>query len=774
MKKSMLIEMLMDFIVLCLMAGSLSASLLMSIYIPVGFIQILLIIFMISITLRLVLLNKWTVMIIIPISIIIPLITILLLQPKQWLASIIFFLSWQINYMSGYAPFEPLFAKPTIWLWTTIICILFYILLIKLRYFIIPFVLGITLLFVLWFLGHEEIVLYIWLFALGCIVTWGGNYHKNLSKQYTMPQFGSWQAYALPLSIVIIITSGLIIPKDTKDMKWPFLIKNVQRIEDNINDKFKYSGPRQPFRLSETGFPSSHDQLGGPVMLNGDLVLEVSSPIPLYLRGSILNEYISTGWQDTIEDMRYRYKDNSWEQIRLATYSFDELIWNQLDADILNEFFPKVEAEITHVDINNTVLFNAQQLENIVISKGAPPPYFNSKGETFTSRNVTPDEPYTLITRIPNLTNQNFRKYLIDMTPTIDWRQPLPEVLWKDDVYHQKVLSIQENYMNIPDTVPQRVFDLVDDLTADKTSSLEKMLTIQDYLQNNFTYTLVPPFTPSDQDFVDYFLFELKEGYCTYFATAMAVMGRIAGIPTRYVEGFLMPSNANKDNIYEVKKLNGHAWVEIYFPKIGWITFDATPPGEVNDSGGAGTYSGQDLYWENYLQRMQEQQEQQAYQPQLPDTADGKPQHNTSDILINIGVITLIVLSSLLSLLSLGLLLCYIRYWRRVGKQTFHNQLHTYYKEILWLLKLFGSPIEQGETPYAYAAKVDKWLVNPEGSMTDISNILVSSEFGHYQLNETDIVHVKTFYQYLKSNIREVIGYPRFILHTMRRLLTQL
>src|SRR5699024_6942024 len=107
---------------------------------------------------------------------------------------------------------------------------------------------------------------------------------------------------------------------------------------------------------------------------------------------------------------------------------------------------------------------------------------------------------------------------------------------------------------------------------------INKALALEKYLKSNYKYTLSPPHTPPDSDFADYFIFDLKEGYCTYFATAMAVMGRSVGLPTRYVEGFSMPSNTNGHSIYNVRNSNSHAWVEVYFPNVGWLPFDPTPP----------------------------------------------------------------------------------------------------------------------------------------------------------------------------------------------------
>ena len=124
----------------------------------------------------------------------------------------------------------------------------------------------------------------------------------------------------------------------------------------------------------------------------------------------------------------------------------------------------------------------------------------------------------------------------------------------------------------------------------------ELAVDIAEYLDENYEYTLSPGKTPSDRDFVDYFLNESKNGYCTYFATAAVMMFRSAGVPARYVEGYSFSAsdgkaakgdkdvefygdvNISMDDYVEVEVLDSdaHAWVEYYVDGIGWIDFEVT------------------------------------------------------------------------------------------------------------------------------------------------------------------------------------------------------
>ncbi len=131
-------------------------------------------------------------------------------------------------------------------------------------------------------------------------------------------------------------------------------------------------------------------------------------------------------------------------------------------------------------------------------------------------------------------------------------------------------------YLELPDTFDTQIIDLSLALTADYAKKDEKMLALQSYLREHYSYDLKPGLPPADMDFVSYFLTEGKRGYCTYFASALATMGRAAGIPTRYVEGVLLPQTQGTDGAYTVRADRAHAWVEAYI-EGKWVIYEATP-----------------------------------------------------------------------------------------------------------------------------------------------------------------------------------------------------
>ncbi len=113
----------------------------------------------------------------------------------------------------------------------------------------------------------------------------------------------------------------------------------------------------------------------------------------------------------------------------------------------------------------------------------------------------------------------------------------------------------------------------------------ELVMAIVDYLKKNYTYTLDPTAAVDETlDGVENFLAVTKEGYCVQYASALALLLREAGIPARYVEGYVacdFSRNYNTDAVGSyvatVRDRNAHAWVEVWYDGIGWVQYEATP-----------------------------------------------------------------------------------------------------------------------------------------------------------------------------------------------------
>ncbi len=196
-----------------------------------------------------------------------------------------------------------------------------------------------------------------------------------------------------------------------------------------------------------------------------------------------------------------------------------------------------------------------------------------------------------------------------------------------------------ERYLQLPDTITPRTRELARELALDQETPYDVVATITNYLRTHITYNeTMPTRRPAGQDPIDWFLFDLREGFCNYYASSQVVMLRSLGIPARLAVGFAQGEWQASDGTYVVRRHDAHAWPEVYFPGLGWIEFEPTssqlplsrPLGESeSDSalgGGADTSGGggggtieRDL--EERLDRLLEADENEFAEDDVADTA---------------------------------------------------------------------------------------------------------------------------------------------------------
>lgn len=180
--------------------------------------------------------------------------------------------------------------------------------------------------------------------------------------------------------------------------------------------------------------------------------------------------------------------------------------------------------------------------------------------------------------------------------------------------------KIRKLYLDVPDKLYNSVekikpeidkyvakIMLKDNITEETVVNKDKLVirALVNYLNYNFEYTLSPGRPPNNMDPVEYFLLENKRGYCMYYAAAATAILRYYGIPTRYVEGYVVrtkdcengkridsreyvkklgvynTSMYDFNNVplyeYDIKDTNGHAWVEVFISGLGWVPVEVTP-----------------------------------------------------------------------------------------------------------------------------------------------------------------------------------------------------
>ena len=150
---------------------------------------------------------------------------------------------------------------------------------------------------------------------------------------------------------------------------------------------------------------------------------------------------------------------------------------------------------------------------------------------------------------------------------------------------------VLDTYLQLPDTMPSRIMYLAQELTRGAETPYEKAVAICNYLRT-LEYTVDIQAPPEGTDGVDYFLFELRRGYCQYFASAMTVLLRTSGVPSRMVVGYGPGelteqhglgdagghSNDGGQDLRDTFVVrNSHSWSEAFFPGYGWMPFEPTP-----------------------------------------------------------------------------------------------------------------------------------------------------------------------------------------------------
>jgi transglutaminase-like putative cysteine protease len=370
----------------------------------------------------------------------------------------------------------------------------------------------------------------------------------------------------VPLALIAALLAGLVIPENANNLRIKYVENAVDDVVDYIGQFSGFTRKKYSFSISAFGY-SSTSELGGPVSPSEDIALVVEGISPSLLKGSTKSYYSGKGWLNYSGISSHRYNSPLWASKRTDVFDLE-----RPDPDILKDkssrLYRTVRLKVTHYQNFHTV-FSPPKPRNIYSPVDSFVPYFNDLGELFPKKRLNFLDSYTI----------EAQQFMPFSSVAIDYMTELEKLVENEP--EEKMEKINELYLQLPDSLPPYVWALGNKLalSAESESKFLQAMAIKDYLTENFTYTLSPSYVPDDRDFVDYFL-ETRSGYCTYYATAMVVLARTAGIPARYCEGFMLTNAPHTDFVYTVTGERAHAWAELYFEGIGWIPFDATPIGQ--------------------------------------------------------------------------------------------------------------------------------------------------------------------------------------------------
>jgi transglutaminase-like putative cysteine protease len=283
--------------------------------------------------------------------------------------------------------------------------------------------------------------------------------------------------------------------------------------------------------------------LQGPIKLSSSEVLRVSAAEPGFLRVQVYDEYTPQGWKIG-------------ESAQITQNSWPALEPMQPPLDTLDQLRRSVSLQVT-----------ASKDSNVIVTAGQP------LAVNIDTRVVFGPGPADVTSVRPTSQLGDEDQYRVDSTVSDASVATLRSI---PDDYPDWTQA----YLQLPGDLPQRVKDLAQQVVDQNgaATAYDQASTIEQYLRGYGINLRIAAAGPRE-DSVDYFLFEAEEGYFDYHASAMVVMLRSLGIPSRIAVGYVVRTSDRvpDTNTYVVAEANSFAWPEVYFPGLGWIEFNPTP-----------------------------------------------------------------------------------------------------------------------------------------------------------------------------------------------------
>jgi transglutaminase-like putative cysteine protease len=298
-----------------------------------------------------------------------------------------------------------------------------------------------------------------------------------------------------------------------------------------------WAGRGQPLATSIVGFADevSLGSHGSQIFGNPEIVLRVAFP------GGAPTNLQSLYWRGRSYD---RFDGVRWSRSSRLPPSLAPSAWyERWGGEIL-------EQEIYGAPLDVQVLFALHPLMD-VDPQSRIQPIFDNAGDYVYWGSATP--VYTAYSLLGRPSPEQLRSAESGFIPSRQYFLQLPEL-------SEEMLTLADSIL---DPAPTRY---------------DKALSLVQWFQADFTYTLNLPATPREAT-LEHFLFQRRAGHCEYFSTAMAILLRSQGIPAREVNGFLGGEWSDFGDYLAVTQNQAHAWVEVWFPDYGWVPFDPTPSG---------------------------------------------------------------------------------------------------------------------------------------------------------------------------------------------------
>jgi transglutaminase-like putative cysteine protease len=272
-----------------------------------------------------------------------------------------------------------------------------------------------------------------------------------------------------------------------------------------------------------------------------DIVMIVTSDQPTLWRGTVLDHYSEGVWRESV------------------MYDWSEL--DRIPDPVSDESTTRRQFEIFNVRLTAYALLSAGDIM--------------SAKELTDSLRILSKRVYSTISVNRHLTQSYHAKYeIVSRDSEFIGSENLIERDLQFRTGTRRRLDESMLFLQLPPNLPQRVKALAQSITRNIDSVEGKVKAVEDHLAEGYTYSL-SDLSSGTQNPLEYFLFESRQGHCEYFASAMAILLRSAGVRTRVVQGFAPGTYV--DEKYVVRLKDAHLWTEVFYPDKGWKAHDPTP-----------------------------------------------------------------------------------------------------------------------------------------------------------------------------------------------------
>ncbi len=565
------------------------------------------------------------------------------------------------------------------------------------------------------------------------------------------------QLLAVPAAALCLVFSLWTVPQGEVVWQNGLLSTMVNDVRDWY--QYHYGAQAQPqlaYSVGQSGFMPLSVRLGGDIDPAKNRLFIVQTDRAYFLRAAVYDTYDGKMWYDSGNNGRFRYASLLW-RIRRAQVFGDALPLGGADAQQLYDgMTTQLRYEISSMpkSIPNYLVIGA--LETLNVDPKREPAYFNMQGELFAQTYGQPYGTYTVESTLLDRSKPGFDEKMLELE-----RLAGPY----DD---QQYAPIAAQYTVLPESLPESVFRCARQIVGQAQSPYQQASAIEAWLAQNCTYTLTPGTPPEEEDFVAYFL-KTRQGYCTYYASAMTVLARCAGLPARYVTGFGMrqDGNAFRSQTYAVYNSTAHAWCEIYFSGIGWVAFDPLDwddsplevppkdPARTDASGDTGSEA-----WQEEQEELSWTGEQALREELAAISQSGQDARiNWTFLWYVLGAAAAVLVLWRLYLFAMD---WYFRRYRFSYALRRYPDLRAcadyYYADMLRQLSFWTVCPRTGETLSAFAARVDQLRLCQDFSMQRVAALMQQVRYGEYTPSQEEIRTLYYAHDALENALLQALG----------------